>query len=236
MIATLTGATGRMPLMQVDAPRITPDVDVERIEMAVRELRARLRSVERVQSSAELLGIEGSAAREYFAVLPALLLQSLDPRLRFEGRSKRPPKDRVNTLLSFGYGMLYRQAVAGIVGVGLHPGVGFYHRPRSAAQPLGLDLMELFRIPIVDMAVVAALNRGTFDADRDFVELAGRVLLTDEGRARAIETIERRLMDEWRHSAVGYSLSYARMIELEVRLLEKEWLGEGGLFARFRIR
>ncbi len=132
--------------------------------------------------------------------------------------------------------MLYRQVVAAIVGVGLHPGVGFYHRPRSSAQPLGLDLMEMFRVPIVDMTVVGALNRRTFDADADFAEAPGRVLLNDSGRAKLVEAVERRLKDEWRHDVVGYSLSYGRILELEVRLLEKEWLGEGGLFARFRIR
>ena len=55
-------------------------------------------------------------------------------------------------------------------------------------------------------------------------------------RRKVIEVIERRKADEWRHSVVGYSLSYARLIELEVRLLEKEWMGEGGLFAKFRLR
>ena len=62
------------------------------------------------------------------------------------------------------------------------------------------------------------------------------MLLNERGRAKLVETIERRLQDEWRHDVVGYSLSYARIVELEVRLLEKEWLGEGGLFARLRIR
>lgn len=96
--------------------------------------------------------------------------------------------------------------------------------------------MELFRVPIVDMAIVAALNRRTFDADAHFLEQPGQVMLTEDGRRALIEVIERRLADTWRHSVVGYSLSYSRMIELEVRLLEKEWTGEGGLFARFRIR
>jgi CRISPR-associated protein Cas1 len=132
--------------------------------------------------------------------------------------------------------MLYRQAVAAIIGVGLHPGIGFYHRPRSSAQPLGLDIMEMFRVPIVDMAVIAALNRRAFDANDDFVESPGRVLLSERGRSKLVETIERRLQDAWRHDVVGYSLSYARIVELEIRLLEKEWLGEGGLFARLRIR
>jgi CRISPR-associated protein Cas1 len=132
--------------------------------------------------------------------------------------------------------MLYREVLQAIIAVGLHPGVGFYHRPRSSAHPLALDVMEVFRVPLVDMAMVAAVNRRMFDANADFAETPGKVLLSESGRAKAIEVIERRKNDVWRHSVVGYSLSYARMIELEVRLLEKEWMNEGGLFARFRLR
>ena len=87
-----------------------------------------------------------------------------------------------------------------------------------------------------DMAVVAAINRQTFDPESDFLESSGRVLLADQGRRKLIEVLERRAADQWKHSVVGYSLSYSRMIELETRLLEKEWMGEGNLFARFRLR
>lgn len=96
--------------------------------------------------------------------------------------------------------------------------------------------MELFRVALVDMPIIAALNRRTFDADADFEETPGRVLLSASGRAKLIEVLERRRNDLWKHDVVGYSLSYARIIELEVRLLEKEWTGEPGLFARLRLR
>jgi CRISPR-associated protein Cas1 len=86
------------------------------------------------------------------------------------------------------------------------------------------------------MPLVAALNRRTFEPEADFAETPGQVLLSESGRRKVIDVIERRKADSWRHDVVGYSLSYARMIELEVRLLEKEWMGEGGLFARFRLR
>ena len=195
-----------------------------------------LRRAGTAPDSGTLLGFEGNGAAAYFALLPDLLARDRDPRMRFDGRSRQPPRDRVNALLSYGYAMLYKEVLGAIVAVGLHPGVGMYHRPRSAAHTLALDLMELFRVPLVDMAFVAALNRKTFDADADFHESAGSVLLSETGRKKAIEVFERRKLDAWRHSAVGYSLSYARMIELEVRLLEKEWMGEGGLFARFRLR
>jgi CRISPR-associated protein Cas1 len=205
-------------------------------EAAARELRAMVHRAAGAADAESLLGVEGNGARAYFGALPELLTDGLDARLRFGGRNRRPPTDRFNAVLSYGYGLLYRQVLATIVQVGLHPGVGFYHRPRSSAHPLALDLMELFRVAVVDMAVVAAFNRRTFDADTDFAEAPGQVLLNESGRAKAIEVFEQRAATEWRHNVVGVSMSYARMIEMETRLLEKEWMGEGGLFARVRLR
>lgn len=199
---------------------------------ALRELLQRIRTVPDADG---LLGVEGAAAAVYFKGMATLI----DPEaegLQWSGRSKRPAQDRLSAVLNYGYGMLYRQVLAAVIGVGLHPGFGFYHRPRSAAQPLALDLMELFRTPVVDMAVVGGINRRSFDPVADFDVQPGQVTLAEVGRRKVIDIIERRLADVWRHDVVGYSLSYARIIELEVRLLEKEWCNEGGLFARVRLR
>ncbi|HWB17654.1 MAG TPA: type I-MYXAN CRISPR-associated endonuclease Cas1 [Vicinamibacterales bacterium] len=199
-------------------------------------LRACLRRIDREDERPSLLGHEGSAASEYFGSLSALISEDIDPRLTPSTRTRRPPLDRFSALLGYGYGSLYREVLAAIVAVGLHPGVGFYHQLRSSAHPLALDVMELFRVPLVDMPVIAALNRQTFDAEADFDEVPERVLLSERGRTKLIEILERRRRDVWRHDVVGYSLSYARIVELEVRLLEKEWTGEPGLFARLRLR
>jgi len=121
-----------------------------------------------------LLGAEGSGAAAYFEALPDLMTADLDERLTPATRTRRPPQDRFSALLGYGYGMLYRAVLQALIAVGLHPGFGFYHRPRSNAQTLALDMMELFRVPIVDMAIVAALNRHTFDADAHFIEQPGK--------------------------------------------------------------
>ena len=206
------------------------------LEDSLHRIRKAVSAAARAPVADVLLGAEGSGAAAYFDALPDLMVADLDERLIPANRTRRPPRDRFSALLGYGYGMLYRAVLQALIAVGIHPGFGIYHRPRSNAQTLALDLMELFRVPIVDMAIVAALNRRTFDAEAHFAELPGQVTLTEDGRRPLIEVIERRLADTWRHSVVGYSLSYSRMIELEVRLLEKEWTGEGGLFARFRIR
>jgi CRISPR-associated protein Cas1 len=219
--------------------RATRGDGVGRDDALVRELdgvRAALRGVTKSDSMESLLGYEGEAARRYFACWRWMLDDALDERLKYSGRSRRPPKDRVSALLGFGYALLLGDVTSALIGVGLEPALGIYHQPRSSAPPLSLDLMELFRVAIVDMAVVASLNRGQWDADEDFSVAGERVWLSDVGRKKFIEVYERRKGEEWKHSVVGYSLSWARMIELEARLLEKEWSGSPGLFARFRLR
>ena len=86
------------------------------------------------------------------------------------------------------------------------------------------------------MPLVASINRLQWDAGEDFVHSGKQVWLNDSGRKKAIEIYERRKENCWKHPVIGYSLSYARLIELETRLLEKEWTGEPGLFARMRLR
>ncbi len=125
--------------------------------------------------------------------------------------------------------------MSAILVVGLEPAFGFFHRPRSAAYPLALDLMELFRVTLWDMPLIASINRQQWN-ESHFVATGRQVWLSDLGRKLAIELYETRKQEVWRHPVVGYSLSYQRAIELEVRLLEKEWTGAPGLFARMRLR
>ncbi len=206
------------------------------ISGSVERIRQMLGAVERASDPAVLLGIEGQAAAAYFGCVPNLLTEQTDPRMRPHDRNRRPPRDPFNAMLSFGYGLLLREITQAIRVVGLDGAFGFYHRPRSSAPPLALDLMELFRVAVVDMAVVAAINRQQFDAEADFARAGKQVWLSETGRRKLIEVIERRLCDSWRHPTLQYSLSYRRHIELEVRLLEKEWSGEPGLFANTRLR
>jgi CRISPR-associated protein Cas1 len=96
--------------------------------------------------------------------------------------------------------------------------------------------MELFRVTLWDLVVIGSLNRNQWNIDNDFTATKTKVWLSDDGRKKAIGLFESRLEETWKHPIVDYSLSYARTIELEVRLLEKEWTGEPGLFAQARLR
>ena len=199
-------------------------------------LRSALASIKDAPDRDSLRGFEGSAAVGYFQGLAQLINPTVPEPLHYSTRSRRPPLDRFNAVLSFGYGLLHTAVMRAILAAGLEPSLGFFHTPRSAAYPLVLDLMELFRVPLWDMVLMGSLNRGQWDPDADFVVTKGKVWLSDAGRRKAIGLFEARLDETWKHPVMGYSLSYARTMELEARLLEKEWSGEPGLFARLRLR
>jgi CRISPR-associated protein Cas1 len=199
-------------------------------------MRAQVRQVPRTEGVEALRGFEGVAGRTYFALLPHLLMPATPRELLPDGRSRRPPRDRFNALLSFGYALLYRSVMSAVLAVGLEPALGFFHTPRSAAHPLVLDVMELFRVPVWDISVIGSINRRQWDPVTDFVVTKDQVWLSEAGRRKAIDLYETRLQESWKHPVIGYSLSYGRAIELELRLLEKEWTGEPGLFAQSRLR
>ncbi len=209
----------------------------EILEEALQQIRDCLGQVSRAEGTDSLRGLEGLASQAYFRALPILLAAKGVPEsLRPDGRNRRPPKDRFNAALSFGYALLFRSVQEAVMAVGLEPTLGFFHTPRSSAPPLVLDLLDLFRVPVWDMTLIGSLNRRHWDVDKDFALAKDHVWLTDAGRRKAIHLYEERLEAVWKHPVTGYSLSYARMMELEVRLLEKEWISQPGLFARFRLR
>ena len=156
--------------------------------------------------------------------------------LRPSGRSRRPPRDRFNCLLSFGYALVHSLVHRSILAVGLEPAFGFFHQPRTAAPPLVLDVMELFRTALWEMPLVGSINRGQWQLEEDFECYPDHVWLSPEGKKKTIQLFEQRLQESHKHPHTGQSLSYACMAELEVRLLEKEWTGCPGLFAQMRIR
>ncbi len=206
------------------------------VEPAIRTMRYALHEMASAASIDSLRGHEGAAAAAYFEALRHCFSDTVPEPLLYTRRSRRPPRDRFNALLSFGYGLLYQKVLSAILTVGLEPALGFYHTPRSAAHPLVLDLMELFRVPLWDVPLMGSINRGQWDLSAHFAVSSQAVWLSETGRRQAIDLFESRLQETWKHPVMDYSLSYARQIELEVRLLEKEWTGESGLFARMRLR
>jgi CRISPR-associated protein Cas1 len=175
----------------------------------------------------QLLGHEGAGSRAYFESLPHVIkgVPELLERFSFETRTRRPPRDRLNALLSFTYAMLVRELTHVIWSVGLDPYLGYLHAPRYGRPALALDLMEPFRPLVADSVAITLVNNGELHA-ADFVERMGSVNLTREGRAKVLLAMERRLAQEIIHPTFGYRVPYRRIFEIEARLLSRHLLGE----------
>jgi CRISPR-associated protein Cas1 len=192
----------------------------------------------RASSIESLLGIEGAAARLYFQSFPTMLRD--DKRLPgegfdFEGRNRRPPKDAVNCLLSFLYGLLVKDCTTTLFTVGFDPYLGMYHRPRFGRPALALDLAEEFRPLIAESVVVNLINNGEVKGT-DFVVRAGGVALSPGGRKAVLMAYERRLDHEVTHPTFGYKVTYRRVLEVQSRLLGAHLLGEVPDYVAFVTR
>ena len=138
-----------------------------------------------------LRGHEGDAAVHYFAGLRLAVSPDVAEPLRYSGRSRRPTLDRFSAILNFGYALLQTAVMRAILASGLEPALGFYHTPRSAAHPLVLDLMELFRCPLWDLVVVGALNRGQWDPSGDFTVTLREDLAQRRGPSKGDRPVRR---------------------------------------------
>lgn len=190
---------------------------------------------DRATDADALRGFEGVAARAYFEGFPTMIRGPLGARFEAAGRTRRPPMDPVNAMLSFAYAMLVREAVQVLHGVGLDPYVGLLHTPRYGRPSLALDLMEAFRPVLADSAVLTALNNGEVQ-EGAFLERPTGVALTDAGRRAFVRTFERRLAEEAKHPVLGSVLSYRRILEVQARLLSKTLTGELATYPELRIR
>lgn len=155
----------------------------------------------------ELMGVEGAAARAYFAALGAIMPDGLT----FTSRSRQPPLDVVNAALSYGYAILTGEAVSALCTAGLDPAIGLLHADADRRPSLALDLMEEFRPQIVDQVVLAAVNRGELRPKHGRREdgVAG-VLLTRAGREVVIDGYEKRMLQTTRGALPDFSGSLRR--------------------------
>lgn len=178
-----------------------------------------------------LLGLEGAGTSRYYGVFGRLLN---DP-WEFERRQRRPPRDPVNALLSFGYVLLMNQVASAVSLVGLDPYVGYLHSSQYGKPALALDVMEPFRSLIVDSVVLRLLNTGMLQKS-DFEEELGAWRLTDDGRRTFLAKFEERLDTESQHPVFDYRATYRRSLELEIRLVAKWLTGEIPAFTPYQVR
>jgi CRISPR-associated protein Cas1 len=187
-----------------------------------------------VDSRESLLGLEGAATRAYFSAWPALLSRS-EPSLQFMGRTRRPPQDAVNALLSFTYSLLQKDVHAACIIAGLDPYLGVLHVPRRTLPAMVLDLMEAFRPVVADSVVLALLNRGAFQSRHAEPRDEG-VYLTEAGRKLVYKAYGRRRSDTITLPGMGRSLPYYRAYELQARRMAAALEGKATDYQAFRMR
>lgn len=180
-----------------------------------------LRRLDKIHEVGALRGIEGINAKRYFSVFEHQLTQMGDTVHSLSGRSRRPPRDPVNCLLSFLYALLTHDAMSAIEGVGLDPQVGFLHTLRPGRPSLALDLMEEMRPVLADRIVVTLLNRKQLTED-DFTFLpGGAVSLSDRGRKTTIRAYQERKKDVVTHPLLGTKMPYGQVLSAQARLLAR---------------
>jgi CRISPR-associated endonuclease Cas1/CRISPR-associated protein Cas4 len=198
----------------------------EPVDGALADMKRLIATLDRCDELDSLLGIEGSLAAVYFQHF-ATMLQPGPVRDAFApaSRNRRPPRDPLNAMLSFGYAMLAKDATVALMAQGLDPWWGLYHRPRHGRPALALDLMEEFRPLIVDSAVITALNTGRLTPD-DFVVSTAGCAMKDKARKTLINAYEQRLDLLLTHPVFGYRCSWRAVIRVQAKLLSKALRGE----------
>lgn len=203
----------------------TASPDSSRLKRAELALSQHLRESQKVTNINQLRGIEGGAGREYFGCFDALLVQQKE-EFPFKGRSRRPPLDPVNALLSFLYTLLMHDVASALEGVGLDPQVGFLHSDRPGRPSLALDLMEELRPFLADRLTLSLINRHQIQR-RDFViKESGAVLLTEEGRKKVLVAYQKRKDAVITHPYLKEKTTLGLLPHLQALLLARHLRGD----------
>ena len=170
-------------------------------------------------------GIEGTAAQDYFSVFTLALKQQRDV-FAFGTRSKRPPRDAINCLLSFLYALVRHDCVAALTATGLDPFVGFLHVDRPNRPSLALDLMEEFRPWLADRLAITLINRQQIGSGHFRHREGGAVEFTDAGRKLVLTAYQERKQEQLNHPLLEQNLRVAQMPYAQARVLARHLRGD----------
>lgn len=219
-------ANSRQLLLRLNRKRQLPAV-AEAIAVLAESLEFSLQA----DSLNSLRGYEGLAAAKYFRALGALIV---NPAFTFTDRNRRPPKDPVNSLLSFGYTLLFNNVLSLLLAEGLNPYLGNLHGSEKKQTFLAFDLVEEFRSPVVDSLVMRLINQ-KFLKPTDFTwpNAEGGIYLNDAARRPFLKQFEERLSLKVSHPDVAEPVSYRRVMQLQVQRYKRALL-EGVPYEAFR--
>lgn len=200
-------------------------VDSDQLTAASRQLQSLLPQVREASSPEELRGLEGAGASAYFKVFDQLILGDKEA-FSFSGRSRRPPLDAVNAMLSFAYSLLAHDCASALESVGLDSYVGFLHRDRPGRTSLALDLMEELRPCMADRFVLTLINNRIIKSADFQYSHSGAVFLTDEGRKTFLRHWQEKKKEMLSHPYLAEKLPWGMIPYVQALLLARHLRGD----------
>lgn len=200
-------------------------LDVDKFSVASGSLSVYSKEAMAIVDPDTLRGVEGLGAKAYFDLFDAMIFGK-KPEFSFQGRTRRPPLDRVNAMLSFGYSILSNDCASALEAFGLDAYVGFLHRDRPGRKSLALDLMEELRAPVVERMVISMINNRQV-SDGDFTEMDdGAVLLSDFGRRTFFTEWQSRKKELITHPYLGEKIHWGLLPYIQAQLLSRYLRGD----------
>lgn len=210
-------------------------VDEATLSRAAQDLGASLRALPDCATLDQLRGIEGEAARTYFSAMNHLIRPEMRQSFFMDGRNRRPPRDRMNALLSFLYSMWMNDCRSACEAAGLDPQIGFLHAVRPGRAALALDLVEEFR-PLADRLALTLINRGQV-TPKDFAEReGGAVLLEGDARKAVVVAFQERKQEELTHALLAQPIPLGLAPLTQARLLARRIRGETEEYLPFAMK
>ena len=200
-------------------------IDSDKVKVAARGIVDAIEPLRGSDSLENMRGIEGEAASRYFSVFDELILQSKDAFF-FKARTRRPPLDNVNSLLSFAYSLLANDVASAICSVGLDPFVGFLHRDRPGRKSLALDLMEELRAVFADRFVLSLINKREVDHKGFQTKENGAVLIKDDTRRIFLNAWQKRKQETITHPFLHEKIEWGLVPFVQALLLARFMRGD----------
>lgn len=202
------------------------DADANTLRQAAKLLAGHQRNLPSATNLDTMRGLEGDSARVYFGALRTLIRAEQRAAFAFEQRSRRPPRDAFNALISFLYTLLVHDCQSALEGVGLDPQLGFLHAVRPGRPGLALDLMEEFRAVIADRLALTLINRSQLMGKHFEPRLGGAVYLNDDGRRTVLTAYQQRKQEEITHPLLEQSVPIGLLPHVQARLLARVLRGD----------
>lgn len=218
------------------ARETTDEQDQKMLSQAADALAGSIRNLAVAGDLDVVRGIEGDAAKVYFSALPNLVRRNIREHFTMDGRTRRPPRDRFNALLSFLYSMVMNDCRSAIESVGLDPQLGFLHAVRPGRAALALDLMEEFRAILADRLALTLVNRGQITERNLQMREGGAVYLEGDARKIVVAAYQERKQEEINHPLLDTKVPFGLLPQLQARFMARTIRGDMEAYIPFLVK